>query len=73
MSRERKLPQHQIFVLTPEEKRTVAFVLCAVILGVAAKHYRDAHPQLPPKIDIKHSHARPQTYRPSPSPTAMDE
>ncbi|MEY2480750.1 MAG: hypothetical protein QOI04_1677 [Verrucomicrobiota bacterium] len=73
MSREHKLPRRAVFVLTPEEKRTVVFVLCAVILGLAAKHYRDAHPQLPAKIDIKHSRSHSQIYRPSPSPTAMDE
>ena len=67
MTRERKLPWRQIFVLTPEEKRTVAFILCAFVLGLAAKHYRDAHPQPPVKIDKKHPYSR--TYRLSPSPT----
>ncbi len=68
MTRERELPRRQIFVLTPEEKRTVAFILCAIVLGLAAKHYRNAHPQPPVKIDKKYSYSR--AYRLSPSPTA---
>jgi hypothetical protein len=34
----------QKFVLTPEEKRVIVFVLTAFILGLAVKHYRDTHP-----------------------------
>lgn len=30
-------------VLTPEEKRTVAFVLIAFLLGIVAMRYRQAH------------------------------
>jgi hypothetical protein len=41
----RKRPQ--IFVLTPEEKRTLSFVLVALILGLGAKHYRQRH-SIPP-------------------------
>ena len=33
------------FVLTPEEKRVVAFVLAALLLGLGTKCYRDTHPQ----------------------------
>ena len=36
--------RREIFVLTPEEKRTVCFVLIALILGLATKHYRAALP-----------------------------
>lgn len=39
--------RREIFVLTPEEKRTICFVLIAVLLGLATKHYRDTHPPLP--------------------------
>jgi hypothetical protein len=60
MTRDRKLPRRQIFVLTPEEKRTVAFILCAIVLGLAAKHYRTGHPPPPIKIDGKHSLSRAQ-------------
>jgi hypothetical protein len=36
--------RREIFVLTPEEKTTVCFVLIAFVLGLATKYYRDAHP-----------------------------
>jgi hypothetical protein len=32
--------RREIFVLTPEEKRTICFVLIAFLLGLATKHYR---------------------------------
>jgi len=48
MSARRQVPRRQIFVLTPEEKRVLAFVLVAFVLGLGAKHYRDTHPQAPP-------------------------
>jgi hypothetical protein len=35
--------RRQIFVLTPEEKKTVCFVLAAFILGLATMHYRGQH------------------------------
>jgi hypothetical protein len=35
--------RREIFVLTPEEKRTICFVLIAFILGLATKHYRETH------------------------------
>ncbi|HJX24844.1 MAG TPA: hypothetical protein VJ252_01705, partial [Chthoniobacterales bacterium] len=46
-------------VFTPEEKRVIVFVLIAFILGLATKHYRDAHPQVRRAgIDQKHPHSR---------------
>jgi len=33
------------FVLTSEEKRVIAFIIVALLLGVATKCYRDTHPQ----------------------------
>jgi hypothetical protein len=52
--------RREIFVLTSEEKRTVCFVLLAFVLGLATKFYRDAHPSLLPKPDIKvRGHASP--------------
>jgi hypothetical protein len=39
-----KRVRREIFVLTPEEKRTVCFVLIALVLGLATKHYRTAYP-----------------------------
>jgi hypothetical protein len=41
------------FVFTPEEKRVIAFVLVALLLGLGTKHYRDAHQPLPLKIEKK--------------------
>ena len=57
----------QRLVLTSEEKRVIAFILAAFVLGLAAKHYRAAHPQLAPPIDKKHPHSR--AYSPSSSPS----
>jgi len=47
------------FVLTPEEKRVISFVVIAFLLGVGTKCYRDAHPQL---VEKKSS-ASGKTYR----------
>ena len=38
-----KKNRRDIFVLTPEEKSTLCFVLAALLLGLGAKHYRDVH------------------------------
>jgi len=38
-----KPARRQIFVLTPEETKTVCFVLIAFLLGLATKCYRDNH------------------------------
>jgi hypothetical protein len=46
------------FVLTPEEKRVIAFVIAALLLGLATKCYRDEHPQPPPTTDEKHPTGR---------------
>jgi hypothetical protein len=37
-----------VLVLTPEEKRTVAFVLLTFLLGIGAKHFRETH-AVPPR------------------------
>lgn len=47
-----KSQRREIFVLTPEEKRTLSFVLVAVVLGVSAKHYREKHSVPPAKTAI---------------------
>ena len=36
----------QMFVLTKQEQRTIAFVVLIVVLGLATRHYRATH--LPP-------------------------
>jgi hypothetical protein len=60
-----KPARREIFVLTPEEKKTVCFVLIAFVLGLATKYYRDAHPLIPPKPEIKvRGHASPKPSRP---------
>jgi hypothetical protein len=38
-----KQVRREIFVLTPEEKRTICFVLIAFVLGLGTKHYRETH------------------------------
>ena len=38
-----KQSRRELIVLTPEEKRTVVFVLIAFLLGLGAKHYRETH------------------------------
>jgi len=57
----------QRLVLTSEEKRVIAFILAAFVLGLAAKHYRATHPQAVPDIDKKHPNSR--AYSVSLSPT----
>jgi hypothetical protein len=49
----KEMRSRQIFVLTPEEKKTIAFALCALVLGIATKHYRDTHPQPPRDLTPK--------------------
>jgi CBS-domain-containing membrane protein len=70
----KKAQRGQIFVLTPEEKKTILFVLCALVLGVVTKHYRDAHPHSPPSLSAKEQRATKKAARlnrvsPSPVPT----
>ena len=48
----KKAAPRQRFVLTPEEKRTVCFVLIAFLLGVGAKHYRERHAVPPLKTAV---------------------
>jgi hypothetical protein len=48
-----KKPRNRwLFVLTPEEKRTVSFVLVAFLLGLGAKRYRDLHTMPPSQTAI---------------------
>jgi len=42
----------QLLVLTPEEKKTAAFILAALLLGIGAKRYRDAHAVPPGKTAV---------------------
>ena len=46
------------FVLTPEEKRVICFVIAALLLGVGTKCYRDTHPRPLVQMEKKHLHSR---------------
>ncbi|MEY2489882.1 MAG: hypothetical protein QOC70_1824 [Verrucomicrobiota bacterium] len=62
----RKPVRREIFVLTPEEKRTVCFVLVAFVLGLATKYYREHHPSTASKPTIAaRDHATPKPLPPS--------
>lgn len=47
-----KQARREILVLTPEEKRTIAFVLIMFLLGLATVRYRGAHSVPPSKIGV---------------------
>jgi hypothetical protein len=47
--------RREIFVLTPEEKRTVCFVLIAFLLGLATKHYRAKPSPASPTTEVTSS------------------
>ena len=47
-----KPARRELFVLTPEEKRTICFVLIVFLLGLATKYYRDNHPAPLPKPKV---------------------
>lgn len=62
-----KQVRREIFVLTPEERRTVWFVLVAFVLGLITKHYRDERSTIAPGTEIKASASvspLPETKRP---------
>lgn len=44
--------RRQLFVLTPEEKRTLSFVIVALVLGLGTKQYRQHHSIPPAKTAI---------------------
>jgi hypothetical protein len=58
--------RRDFFVLTPEEKSTVCFVLAALVLGIGAKHYRKTHSIPPAKtavVDTAENTGRPAEKR----------
>jgi hypothetical protein len=59
----KKAVRREIFVLTPEEKRTISFVLIMFLLGLATAKYRDAHAIPPSKIAVNETAAT--TSRPA--------
>ncbi len=56
-----------MFVLTPQEQRTIAFVVLALALGLLTKHYRASHAQPAPN-EVKQP-ARPPGSPPPATPT----
>jgi len=52
MNASEKKSHRQLFVLTPEEKRTLSFVLVAFVLGLGAKQYRRQHSVPPARTAI---------------------
>jgi hypothetical protein len=59
----KKAAPREIFVLTPEEKRTISFVLIMFLLGLATAKYRAAHAIPPSKIAVNETAAT--TSRPA--------
>jgi hypothetical protein len=55
--------RREIFVLTPEEKRTLCFVLIMFLLGLATAKYRTAHAIPPSKTAVNETAAT--TSRPA--------
>ncbi|PZR72331.1 MAG: hypothetical protein DLM73_13490 [Chthoniobacterales bacterium] len=47
-----KPARREIFVLTPEEKKTLGFVLVALALGLVTMHFRATHPIPSPKTEM---------------------
>ncbi len=57
MTKKPKRGRRQIFILTQEEKKAVACVLGALLLGLATKHYREIHPRPPPPPTAREHYA----------------
>jgi uncharacterized membrane protein YedE/YeeE len=55
-----------MFVLTRQEQRTIAFIVLALVLGLATQHYRRTHSHPPASPD--EMTAAPAAVSPSPSP-----
>ena len=48
----KKARRRQVFVLTPEETKTLVFILAAFFLGIAAKYYRTNHSTPPVRTAV---------------------
>ncbi len=62
-----------LFVLTPEEKRVVAFTMLMIVVGVGVKEYRKRHPVPPVPVEVqKHRWMRklPPLLSPTATPSA---
>jgi hypothetical protein len=63
----------QLFVLTPEEKRVVAFVMLMILVGVCVQEYRKRHPVPPVPIEVqKHPWMRKLPPLPSVTPQVTE-
>lgn len=60
--------RREIFVLTAGEKKIVAFVLSALILGLTTKHYREKEIALQRKSQIETASPAPGEKKRSPRP-----
>jgi hypothetical protein len=49
--------RREVFVLTPEEKRIICFVLVMFFLGATTTHYRATHSAPPSKIAVNETAA----------------
>jgi hypothetical protein len=57
MNQKAKKIERQTFVFTHEEKKVAACVIGALLLGLAAKHYRDTHPRPSATLTTKQQYA----------------
>jgi len=58
----------QMFVLTRQEQRTIAFIVLTVILGVVTQHYRRQHSERLEAESGDLGHAKPAFASPAPTP-----
>jgi hypothetical protein len=47
--------QLQMFVLTKQEQRTIAFIVLVLMLGLITMHYRARHPPTKPSVESRQS------------------
>jgi hypothetical protein len=55
--------RRQIFVLTPEEKKAIACVVAAFVLGIGTKHYRATHPRPAPAPTVREQYLAKRTAK----------
>jgi hypothetical protein len=62
MKKEKSI-RRQIFVLTVEEKKAVACVVGAILLGLGTQHYRSTHPRTAPALSPREQRAAQRTAK----------
>lgn len=55
--------RRQVFVLTPEEKKAVACIVAAFLLGLGTMHYRATHARPPPTPTAREQYLAKRTAR----------